>query len=652
MGSPKQPLVKLATVYILTVGVSGCNLVPNQPIITTPTAIPTPKPTRTSSPTAKPIPTLTPTPTQTATNTATPTYTPSPTLTPTETPIALQVLPFVEDFSDPDNGLLQETFTNLTTNYGPLGFGIQIHDTEFLQLSTYTLPFPADLSISAEITFGNHTDTFIGLAFRVQDKHNYYLYVLDGQANYRVLKIIAGDLELLASSWAPQLSDGLFLTEQIRVDVESNHFQVFANDSLLTTVEDEMLTGGGIGLVAWTMDHPDSVTFNNLQVTDFILRSLPPSANCQLIPSGAMDTYTGTDIRMLSFGPLGTNAVAHVPVSDEDISLLFSARTAALDDIVVVESITAPDGELLYHLSDLSSVAFSSVYFSQPLQSEGELTFYLPSVPKHPLQSGKYQIDLYTAGGQPICDAVAVIRTGSALGTQAIDLNLWVLSEAPELNQPDQRARLKADIRVAIDRILNQQEMRLGEIRFFEASQNEKVRFARSDENALGTICQAMALKVGVKRAWNMALVDEYRIFTEDNGSVEPVFGMAPIPGSAFAPASPNSCGAIAWETHEGDYNELGATIVHEGSHFLGLPHTTESDGVVFDQFADTPDCPAKFYDADASGQVEDSECTQAGADNYMFWQSSGVFQDFIITPEQAWTIRRHPFFYLQEATP
>ena len=412
-----------------------------------------------------------------------------------------------------------------------------------------------------------------------------------------------------------------------------------------------MLTGGGIGLVAWTVEHPDSVAFNSLQVTDYILRSLPPSANCQLIPPSAVSAYTGTDIRILNFGPLGADAVARVPVNDEDISLLFSAQTAAHDDIVVVESITAPDGELLYHLNDLSSADFSSAYFSQPLQSEGELTFYLPPVPQHPLRSGEYKIELYTAGGQPICDAAAVIRTGSALGTQAIDLNLWVLSEAPEVNQPEQRARLQADIRAAIDRILNQQEMRLGEIRFFEASQDEKVRFARSDENALGTICQAMALKVGSKRAWNMALVDEYRIFTEDNGEAEPVFGMAPLPGSAFAPGSPNSCGAIAWEAHEGDFNELGATIVHEGSHFLGLPHTTESDGIVFDLLADTPDCPAKVYDADASGKVEDTECAQTGADNYMFWQSSGVVQNFIITPAQAWTIRRHPFFYLQDAT-
>ena len=80
--------------------------------------------------------------------------------------------------------------------------------------------------------------------------------------------------------------------------------------------------------------------------------------------------------------------------------------------------------------------------------------------------------------------------------------------------------------------------------------------------------------------------------------------------------------------------------------------HTTESDGRVFDLFADTPDCSAEVYDDDASGEVEDSECAQAGSDNYMFWQSSGIVKHFTISPEQAWTIRRHPLFYQLESTP
>ncbi|MDP6793349.1 MAG: hypothetical protein QF660_04780, partial [Anaerolineales bacterium] len=437
-----------------------------------------------------------------------------------------------------------------------------------------------------------------------------------------------------------------------RVDVQANRFQVFANDLLLTTVEDDMLTHGGIGLAGWTLLEPDSVAFNSLQVTDFEMRSLPPSADCQLIPPSGADADLGADIHMLNFGPLGADAVARVQVRAEDISMLFSAQTAAHDDIVVVESITAPDGMLLYQLNELSSADFSSAYFSQPLLSEGELIFYLPTVPQRPLVPGVYEIVLYTDGGHPICDAAAVIRSGSTLGVQSIDLNMWVLSDAPEANQPEHRTKLQTDIRAAIDSILNQQDMQLGAMHFFEASPDEKVRFARSDENALAAICQAMVLQAGSGRAWNMALVDEYRIFMADSGEAESVFGMAPLPGSAFAPGSLNSCGVIAWEAHAGDYNELGATIVHEGSHFLGLPHTTESSGLVFDLLADTPDCRAEVYDVDASGEVEYKECKQAGADNYMFWQSSGEVENFIISPEQAWAIRRHPLFFPLAVTP
>jgi hypothetical protein len=339
-------------------------------------------------------------------------------------------------------------------------------------------------------------------------------------------------------------------------------------------------------------------------------------------------------------------------VQPDDISLLFSAQTAFHDDIILVESITAPDGEMLYQSSALSSTDFNSSYFSQPLHSEGELTVYFPPVPEHPLKHGTYEIVLYTARGQPICDAAATIRSGQVQNTQAIDLNLWVLSEALEANQPEQRDQLQTDIRNAIDNILKQQGMQLGMIDFFESSTEEKARFSRSDENALSAICQSMALHTGNTRAWNMALVDEYSMFIADDEEAESVFGMAPLPGIAFAPGSLNSCGVIAWEAHAGDYNELGATIVHEGSHFLGLPHTTESSGTVFDLFSDTPNCPAEIYDVDASGEVENSECTEAGSDNYMFWQSSGLVKDFIISPQQAWVIRRHPLFYPLEAPP
>jgi len=126
---------------------------------------------------------------------------------------------------------------------------------------------------------------------------------------------------------------------------------------------------------------------------------------------------------------------------------------------------------------------------------------------------------------------------------------------------------------------------------------------------------------------------------------------MAPLPGSVFAEGSLTSCGIIAWEAHNGDYNELGATIAHEGSHFLGLPHTTEMDGQTFDSFADTTECSLILYDANGNGEVDDVECENADGGNYMFWVSSKYLDRFAISSDQAWTLRHHPLFYSKGMT-
>jgi len=121
---------------------------------------------------------------------------------------------------------------------------------------------------------------------------------------------------------------------------------------------------------------------------------------------------------------------------------------------------------------------------------------------------------------------------------------------------------------------------------------------------------------------------------------------MSPIPGMPFATESQNSCVVISLEQHEANYHYVGSTIVHEGSHFMGLTHTTEANGVSFDLFDDTPECPLGQYDLDESGEVEEQECLEVDSSNYMFWQDSGYINNFIISNQQAWVIRSHPLFY------
>ena len=189
MDSRKSLATRFATLSFLALGFTGCLVVSQD------------------RPTSQPVVIIPVTQTLTATPMITKpaTQIPAHTNTATATGVPMQTLPFLDDFRDPDSGLPRESFANLTTEYltenlsmGKVSvYELKIKDSGFLQLSTYPFRFPTDLSVRAEISFGDHAETLIGLAFRVQDQKNFYLFAIDGNANYMLSRVIAGDFEVL-----------------------------------------------------------------------------------------------------------------------------------------------------------------------------------------------------------------------------------------------------------------------------------------------------------------------------------------------------------------------------------------------------------------------------------------------------------------------
>ena len=352
------------------------------------------------------------------------------------------------------------------------------------------------------------------------------------------------------------------------------------------------------------------------------------------------------DIRIVDFGPLDGVAEVTITIDPRDVSVLFFARSVDPTEYIAVTEIIGPGGELLYVYNDFETGDITSEMFVEPVEQEGEVALFLPVAPQFDIEPGEYVVTVETEG-QPISQAAAIIRSGNVDGPQAIDFNIWVVSTDQELISSDFRLALANQLRESMDKTLNQRSLQIGRLNFFDATMSQKSRYARTDQDAIGEICLTMSQMVGSGRALNMALIDELLITPEHGGDeAESLAGAAPgLPGTVLVDGSPISCVVAAWEAFD-EIEAHAATFIHEGSHLMGLPHTTEQDGQLFDLFAETPECPLEEFDENGDGLVDQFECAALDGPNFMFWTDDGLTNDFVMSEDQAWYLRRHPLFY------
>ena len=350
------------------------------------------------------------------------------------------------------------------------------------------------------------------------------------------------------------------------------------------------------------------------------------------------------DLRRIDFGAFpGGVAELSFTLQPGDVSAHISAVTDDPLEFITLTSIIDPNGQSLYSL-DFESFETNSELFPVPVEDTGAVGLLLPPAPQFDLVPGEYRV-VFETEASGIANVAGVIKTGDINLMQAIDFNVWLVTADASLIQEAARAEMEAAMRTEVNRILSPHNMQLGKITFISATQadiDQYAQYINADE--LSPLCFAMANAVGTERSVNIALVDA---LLDADGNDDGTAGISTgLPGSIFLAESPRSCVAAAWQIYD-TYPEHAANWFHEGSHFMGLPHTTESDGLSFDGFLDTPECPYDQYDTNGDGEVDDFECDIAGgAKNYMFYSGVPEFAPFEMSADQAWALRRHPWFY------
>lgn len=86
--------------------------------------------------------------------------------------------------------------------------------------------------------------------------------------------------------------------------------------------------------------------------------------------------------------------------------------------------------------------------------------------------------------------------------------------------------------------------------------------------------------------------------------------------------------------------NDFSDVVSHEIGHYLGLRHTSESTGTIFDLLSDTDECPASA-DVNNDGIIDGLECPDHGGKNLMFWLKELPIEE--LSAEQFFIIQHSP---------
>jgi len=241
------------------------------------------------------------------------------------------------------------------------------------------------------------------------------------------------------------------------------------------------------------------------------------------------------------------------------------------------------------------------------------LTALLPNGSLSVLSEAGYSLRVRSGGGGP---AEVVTLERAARGT-TLDLDLYYVGGRglrPEGVRGPAGLAPSVD---ALESILAVAAIALGEVRQHDVVGGLLGRHSvieRAPNGAYDELSELFALTAG-------APSPSVSVFLVR--SIDGAIGFSGgVPGPAGITGSDGSGIAIGLDLLP-TLSALDTVLAHEVGHYLGLFHTTEPAGLVLEPLSDTPAC-SRDRDADGNGILTAEECAGAGADNLMFWATSG----------------------------
>jgi hypothetical protein len=257
-------------------------LVPTIPL--TPTATFTPTVTIAPTITLTPTHTATLTPTAAPTETAAPTMTPTPAANylalvfrqPTPTPIPTSVLPYADDFSNPDSGWTTGSDDTASGTYLRGEYQIQVKVVAWSLRVTPDLALPADYRIEVDARQLSTRNGAYGLVFGKRGSggayETYLFLVYPAGRQHRLVKREADRTWTTLVDWTPNavIRSGS-ATTHLRVDRIGAAINTYINGTLVSTYTDTSLMGPGrdAGIVAYSIDSaPVDMRFDNFSASE------------------------------------------------------------------------------------------------------------------------------------------------------------------------------------------------------------------------------------------------------------------------------------------------------------------------------------------------------------------------------------------------